>query len=216
VSGSSPAASAPQAPGQPVAAAVIAGGPARRLGGVTKAMLTVQGRSIAARQLELLRDLFPRVIVVANDPAPWRELSVEIVPDRLVDQGPLGGIHAALTATPEHAGVVCVAGDMPFIAPELLRRLRDRAPEALAVAARSGGRPEPLLARYDRRVLPVLEAQLRAGRRAAHELLATVTATWLDELELRAIDPDLRSFINVNTPEDLARAERVGDGPAPP
>ena len=64
------------------------GGPATRLGGVAKPFLNVGGRTIAERQLALLRAAgFARVFVVANDPAPWAALAVEVVPDRVAGRG---------------------------------------------------------------------------------------------------------------------------------
>src|SRR3954454_24240774 len=113
----------------PVAAAIVAGGGAARLGGQPKPALLVGGRSIAERLLEALRATFPRVLVVANDAAPWAGLGVEVTPDApsYRGAGPLAGVHAALAATVAHAGVVCVAGDMPFVAPGLLSLLRDHA-----------------------------------------------------------------------------------------
>lgn len=190
-----------------VAAAIIAGGGATRLGGQAKPALLVGGRSIAERLLEALRATFPRVLVVANDPEPWAGLGVAVTPDVHRGAGPLAGIHAALVATAGHVGVVCVAGDMPFVAPPLLALLRDHARGADAVVPRLGGRPEPLLARWGRACLPVIEARLAAGERAVHGACEAVRTTWLDEAALRAVDPDLRSFTNVNTPEELRRAQ---------
>jgi molybdopterin-guanine dinucleotide biosynthesis protein A len=194
--------------GAPVAAAIIAGGAATRLGGLPKSTLVVEGRPIAERLLEVLRATFPRVLVVANDASPWSVLGVEVLSDIYGGAGPLAGVHAALVATAGQAGVVCVAGDMPFVAPTLLELLRDHAPAADAVVPRLAGRPEPLLARWGRACLPVIEARLAAGERAVHATFEAVRTTWLDEPALRAVDPDLRSFTNVNTPEDLARVQQ--------
>jgi molybdopterin-guanine dinucleotide biosynthesis protein A len=193
------------------AAAIIAGGAATRLGGLPKSTLVVEGRSIAERLLEDLRAAFPRVLVVANDAAPWEGLGVEVVPDVHRGAGPLAGVHAALVATAAHAGVVCVAGDMPFVAPALLALLRDHAPDADAVVPRVAGRAEPLLARWGHACLPVVDAQLAAGERAVHAIFELVHTAWIDEPALRAVDPVLRSFTNVNTPEDLRRL--AGEGP---
>jgi molybdopterin-guanine dinucleotide biosynthesis protein A len=194
-------------------AAVIAGGPGTRLGGAVKSALVVGGRSVAERQLAVLRGLFARIVVVANDAGPWAAAGAEIVPDRHADAGPLGGLHAALAATQAEGAVVCVGGDMPFLEPPLLRLLRDGRPEAQALVARVGGRPEPLLARYAARCLPVVEAQLQAGERAVHRVLPLLGVAWLDEPELRAVDPELRSLTNINTPDDLARAEALARSP---
>ena len=193
-----------------VAGAIIAGGPAKRLGGVAKPFLNVGGRAIAERQLDLFRGAgLARVFVVANDPAPWAQLGIAVVPDLVGGVGPLGGVHAALTAADDCDAVICLAGDLPFVAPALLAALRDRAPGVDAVAPRSSRGIEPLCARYARALLPVVDARVRAGELAIHELLERGGVDWIAAGELAALDPDGRSFFNVNTPEDLARADAM-------
>ena len=122
--------------------------------------------------------------------------------------GPIAGLDAILaTLAPSVDAVVCVAGDMPFLAAPLLEHLRDAAPTAAALVPRIAGRAEPLLARYARAVAPVVGDQIANGRYAMADLLARLDGgvVWLDEPALRALDPDLRSVVNVNTPADLAR-----------
>jgi molybdopterin-guanine dinucleotide biosynthesis protein A len=192
-----------------VAAAIIAGGPARRLGGATKPLLAIAGQTAADRQLAVLRPIFSRLLVVANDPAPWRARGVEVIPDRVAGAGPLAGISAALEAAGDAEAVVCLAGDLPFLSPALLTALRDRAPEADALAPRPAGRPEPLCARYAVRARDIVDARLSAGRLALHELLAELATVWLDDAALAVLDPDGLSFFNLNTPDDLRRAEEI-------
>lgn len=193
-----------------VAAAIVAGGPARRLGGIAKPFINIGGRTVAERQLALLRGAFPRVLVVANDPAPWAELAVQVVGDRVLGGGPLSGIDAALTAAEDCDAVVCVAGDLPFLTAQMLAALRDHAPDADAVAPRGlAGRIEPLCARYGRALLPAIDARLRAGELAVHQLLDGAAVAWLEGDELRALDPDGTCFLNLNTPDDILRAEAI-------
>jgi molybdenum cofactor guanylyltransferase len=192
-----------------VAAAIIAGGAARRLGGATKPLLEVGGRAVADRQLALLRPIFPRLLVVANDPAPWRARGVEVVPDRVAGAGPLAGLSAALEAAGDVEAVVCLAGDLPFLSPALLTALRDGAPEADALAPRPAGRAEPLCARYAVRVRAAVDARLAGGQLALHELLEALATVWLDDAALAALDPAGLSFVNLNTPDDLRRAEEI-------
>jgi molybdopterin-guanine dinucleotide biosynthesis protein A len=188
------------------AAAIIAGGRAQRLGGQPKGLLVVQGRRIVDRQLEVLRAVFDRVFLVANDPAPWADLGLAIVPDRVAGAGPLAGLDAALTAlAPEDDFVVCVAGDMPFLDGRALTLVRDHAPAAEAVAPRLAGHADPLFARYARRSAGAVARALAEGRFKAADLLASLDVTYLDEAILRAVDPSLRFLTNVNTPDDLAR-----------
>jgi len=200
-----------------VAGAIIAGGPARRLGGVAKPFLKVGGRTIAERQLPLLRAAFARVLVIANDPAPWSSLAVEVVPDRVAGAGPMGGIHAALAAATDCDAVVCVAGDLAFVEPALLAALRDRAPEAAALAPRTPIGVEPLCARYARALLPAIESRLQAGQLALHAMLEEIAAAWIEGGDLAGLDPDGRCFFNINTPDDLRRADAlaVRSGPRP-
>jgi len=196
-----------------VAAAIIAGGRARRLGGVAKPFLRVGGRTIAERQLAVLQPLFARVHAVVAEPAdaaPWGELGIAAVLDAVPGAGPLAGVAAALGALPAGGAVVCVAGDLPFLPPALLTALRDAAPDALAVAPRADARAEPLCARYAARLLPEVQARLASGRLALHRLLEeTGSSLWIEGTALARLDPDGRAFLNVNTPEDLARADAL-------
>jgi len=200
-----------------VAGAIIAGGPARRLGGVAKPFLTVGGLSIAERQLALLRAAFSRIVVIANDPAPWAPFGVEVVPDRVAGAGPMGGIQAALAAADDCDAVVCVGGDLPFLEAALLAALRDGAPEAAALVPRTAIGAEPLCARYARLLLPAVDTRVQAGRLALHTMLEEVFTIWIEGRELAALDPDGRSFFNINTPDDLRRADAlaVRSGPRP-
>lgn len=191
-----------------VAAAILAGGRARRLGGAIKPLLVVEGRRILDRQLDVLRPLFETIVLVANEPAFFAGLDLgfdlPIIPDRVgPGHGPLGGIDAALAfLRPPVESVVCVAGDMPFLQPAVLRALRD-APAAVAVVPRLAGRPEPLCARYDLAFAPIVAEAIAAGRLAVHAALEGLEVAFLDEPALRTLDPTLRTFVNVNTAADL-------------
>jgi molybdopterin-guanine dinucleotide biosynthesis protein A len=192
-----------------VTAAIIAGGPAHRLGGAVKPLLEIGGQAVADRQLAVLRPLFARVLAVANDPAPWNARGVEVVADGVAGAGPLAGLGAALGAAGDAEAVVCVAGDLPFLAPALLAALRDWSPGAVALAPRPGGRAEPLCARYATALAADVQARLSARRLALHQLLEENPTVWLTGGELGPLDPDGLSFVNLNTPDDLRRAEEI-------
>ena len=147
--------------------------------------------------------------MVANDAAPWRARGVEVVSDRVAGAGPLAGLSAALARRRDAEAVVCLAGDLPFLSPALLTALRDHAPEADALAPRPVGRAEPLCARYAVRARAVVDARLAAGQLALHELLTELSTVWLDDAALAALDPEGLSFVNLNTPDDLRRAEEL-------
>jgi molybdenum cofactor guanylyltransferase len=173
--------------------ALLAGGRATRLGG-DKARVELAGRPLVAWPLAALAAVLDDVAVVVKESTPLPELpGVEVWTEPDEPRHPRAGIVTALERAGGRPVVVC-AGDMPFVTPELVRRLAD---EAGTAVFRAGGRLQPLLARYEPDTLPAL---LRAAPDAA---LARVVAG----LRPRVLEtPDERPFFNVNTPEDLAAA----------
>jgi molybdopterin-guanine dinucleotide biosynthesis protein A len=187
-----------------VAGALLAGGRASRLGGVPKGLLQLDGEPIVARSLRLFASLFDESLVVANDPAPYAALGARVVPDVLTGKGAPGGVHAALAAA-RSEWVFTAACDMPFLSAEAIRFLAERRGGAPAVLVRWRGRLEGLHALWSRACLPAIEARLRAGDPSLWDLARAVSARIVEEAAWREVDPDGRSFENVNTPEDAAR-----------
>jgi molybdopterin-guanine dinucleotide biosynthesis protein A len=146
-----------------------------------------------------VRSVCPRVLVVAREPDQYP--GFEVVSDRFPGLGPLAGLHAGLSAAETELGV-CVACDLPFVEPALLRHLLRRAQGADAVVPVVRGRPEPLCAVYRRTVLPPAETLLQAGGGSLRDLFARLRVHFVPEPELRQVDPELVSFLNLNTPED--------------
>ena len=179
-----------------VTAIILAGGRATRMGGIAKHAIVVEGRTILARQLDALAAI-ERVIVSSPKPIP----DMHTVEDSL-GEGPLAGIFAALGEVTTRWALV-VACDLPYLTPQivdLLLRSRDRE----AVGIRIGDLPEPLLCAL--RVAPArtaLERRLRERRYKASQLFDDLDTVWLDEAQVRNIDPMLRSLHNVNRFADL-------------
>jgi molybdopterin-guanine dinucleotide biosynthesis protein A len=109
-------------------------------------------------------------------------------------------------ATPLAVALAC---DMPFVSTTLLRGLLAEAREYDAVVPLVGGQPEPLHAIYRQACVPAIEAALEAGQKRLISFFDAVRVRYVDEDALRAWDPDLRSFLNVNRPGDLARAAEL-------
>jgi molybdopterin-guanine dinucleotide biosynthesis protein A len=103
-----------------------------------------------------------------------------------------------------HALVLAV--DQPFVLPQLLAWLSAFPLDEQALIPRIQGIPQVLLARYPRAHLPLIAECLSAGRRDPRALLTRAPTRFLEEEQVRAVDPDLRSFVNINTPEDFQRA----------
>lgn len=183
-------------------AAILAGGRATRLGGACKPLLRIGGRAILDRQLDVLRPLAGEILLVANDPAPFTNYALRIIPDLRKEQGPLAGLEAAL-AVAAHDQVLLLAGDLPFLDARALALVASADPAADAAVPFTARGPEPLHARYARRIRPRVAAALDAGRLALHALVDELTVARIEEPALRAIDPTLAFLTNVNTPEDL-------------
>ena len=189
--------------------AVLAGGKASRFGGKPKGLERVGDERILDRVVEAMTTAVgakPLLVANAPDAAQWRP-DLRVVPDALPDQGSLGGIHTAVTAD---QGPVLVTGwDMPFLPHSLLTALIDGARPYDAFLPESGGRRgvEPLCAVYGPACGPAIQARLAAGDRRAVGFHDAVRVGILPRDEVaRHGDIDLM-FFNVNTAEDLRKAE---------
>ena len=181
------------------AAAVLAGGASRRMGR-DKATMPVEGVELAATVLAAAARVAAPVVLVAPDGHPARRLASRVVTDP--GQGPLAALAAALEAL-DATEVLVLAGDHPGLRVELLGHLVALAPRGEAVACRRGSRLEPLVAVYRR--VPALAAARRAlPGGSLTGLLADLRAVVVEEPEWRALDPDGRSFVDLDDPADLA------------
>jgi molybdopterin-guanine dinucleotide biosynthesis protein A len=189
-------------------AAILAGGRARRLG-TNKALLEIEGRTILDRILEKMLEVFPNILLVVKDEdSPlWGDYGsrVKVVADLLPGKGPLGGIYTALEQSPSPY-IFVMACDMPYPNLALVRRLLSSARGREAVVPRKGPYIEPLFAVYHRDTRQNARRRLEAGDLKIHDFIDEIDTLFLEEGEVCGCDPDLRSFFNINTPEDLEKA----------
>jgi molybdopterin-guanine dinucleotide biosynthesis protein A len=197
----------------PTLGLILAGGQARRMGGGDKASLRVGGIAMIDRVLSRLAPQCPRLVISANgDPTRFAAPGIPVVGDDVEGfAGPLAGILAGLDwaalNSPETAWVVTVPADCPFLPGDLVARLhaaREAAARPLACAA-SGERRHPVVGlwRVDLRG-DLREALVGQGMRKV-EAWAARHGVAVAEWPTIPVDP----FFNVNTPEDLALANRL-------
>jgi molybdopterin-guanine dinucleotide biosynthesis protein A len=192
----------------PIAAAILAGGLAVRMGGANKAGLRIGSERIIDRQLRLLRQIADPVFIVAATAEPFRELQIEVVPDVVAGAGPLGGIYTALTASPRDRTLI-VACDLPYLSLPLLERLAAPSDADLVIPRTERGY-EPLCAAWSAACAGPIRQRIQNG------LLKT--ALVVEELRVEEIGPEVLAscdphgllFVNVNTPHDYERARRLG------
>ena len=175
------------------------------MAGADKATLLVGGRSIIDRQLTVLRALTPHLLIVGRNAETHCGLGVPITADRLEDAGPLGGLYTALVeaGTPR---IVVVACDMPFLTPNLVRRLVEPDANVDAVVPRDRDGQHPLCACYHTGAAERLRRRLDSGLLSVRGAIADLIVHHINPDELASLDPDGRAMWNVNTPEDYARA----------
>jgi len=191
------------------AAAILAGGQSRRMG-ADKALVLLDGRSLLARVIELLRPLFTEIAIIGGDAAAYRQFGLPVFPDHHPGAGALGGICTALLSA-EAPLVFCCGCDMPFLKPAIVEHLLELARgDFEAVVPQVRGESEPLCAVYSRGALEVIEEEIAAGHRRIKDALARLRVRYVEEEELRAQDPGLHSFVNINTPEELEKARHMG------
>jgi FdhD protein len=208
---------APDGPRLPLTAAVLAGGRSLRMG-VDKTLLDVDGRALVSRVVDAVGEVCTHTLVVTNRPDALAEADlpadVRILQDEVAYQGPLGGLVTALAESTDE-WMLAVAADMPHLTPGVIRALWDLRDDADAVVPVTEKGLEPLLALYRvEACLPAAREILATGRRRPVAVFGRVKTVQVPEDALRAVDPDLRSLININTPGDLIDArEPQGDEP---
>lgn len=185
---------------------ILAGGESRRMG-QNKLPLKVGGTTLLDRVYEALTSRCAETLVVgAGD---HLSTPARLVPDlRPGRQGPLAGIEAGLSAA-SYSHVFVAAGDMPFLTADLVGYLLGLLTEGVpAVVPDIDGRLHPLCAAYGREVLPAVSAALDRGVRSVRDLLESLPGVrYVGQKELERVGDYEVLLTNVNSPEDLARAE---------
>ncbi len=188
-----------------LSAAILAGGRARRLGGLDKSALVVDGRSILERELAAVRALTTDISIVANDPTRFAQVDVPVRQDLVPGAGALGGLYTAV-ASASTPLVLALACDMPFVTSAFLTHLVSVADEADAVVPRDADGRHVLCGVFRGAVASHLRAALDAGRFRVADALAGLRVRVVDPEETAPFDRDGRLLLNVNTPADFARA----------
>lgn len=186
-----------------VSIAILAGGKSRRMG-QNKSFVLLDGKPMIEHVLDQLRLLELPIFIVTNTPEAYVHYGLPLYRDILPDHGALGGIYTALqsSVTPY---VLCAACDMPFLNPALLDFILRQRAGYEAVVALMEGKWYVFPGVYSRASLDTFEDFLNRREFHLQTVLNTLRTRPLTLGEIRAHDPHLRSFINLNTPLELAQ-----------
>ena len=190
--------------------AVLAGGQSRRFG-EDKAHAILAGKPLVSHVVETLQALFEDVLIVANEPVAYEHFDVTVVSDIVRGAGSLGGLLTALVHAKADRCFV-VACDMPFLNPNLIRRMLGRCKGMDVVVPSVEGDLQPLHAIYSKRCIGHIQERIGEGEFRIFDFYPEVLTLHLDERFCREVDPENRSFANINTPEELTRAQRWIEG----
>lgn len=188
--------------------AIQAGGESRRMG-KDKALVPLVGKPMIMHVYERLKSMADEVLVTTNRFSDYEFLGVPLYRDVVVGRGALGGLYTALKAA-KNPMVAVVACDMPFANPDLFSVARDRmvGEHVDAVLPRTENGLEPLHAVYQRKTcIPAVKWALESGEWKLISWLTMVEVSYIGQQELIIHDPEQIAFWNVNTDEDLKRAQ---------
>lgn len=187
-------------------AAVLAGGKSRRMGR-DKLFIEVEGRGLLQRVLDVLELIFDDIMIVVSATETDETLEKfnwvrhRIVQDLIPDKASMGGLYTGLYYAKSDR-VFAVGGDMPFLSRGLINYIISRDDYDIVIPHTSRGL-HPLHAVYSRRCLPLIKVMIDEGDLSISSLACKMNRYDVSEEEIRRVDPDLTSLININTPGDL-------------
>ncbi|HMX73956.1 MAG TPA: molybdenum cofactor guanylyltransferase, partial [Anaerolineales bacterium] len=192
---------------------IQAGGMSSRMG-EDKALKPFLGRPLIQRVIDRLAPIADEVIVTTNRPDEYAFLGLRLIADLKPGRGALGGLYTAV-ASAAFSQVAVVACDMPFASDVLFEGARRLMVEedADVVIAKTDEGYEPFHALYRRETcLPAIEAAIEADQWKVISWFSKVKVRELLPQEVKAFDPSVLCFWNLNTPEEFAEAEKRASG----
>ncbi|MDP3259412.1 MAG: molybdenum cofactor guanylyltransferase [Thermodesulfovibrionales bacterium] len=190
---------------------ILAGGENRRIP-LLKGHIEINGKKIIDSSVNLMRNLFGRAVISTNTPELYFYCGVPMIGDIINQRGPLTGIFSVLSNIKDNA-IFVAACDMPFLNERLIRYMVDKynnfnsgTNKWDAVIPVFEGKPQPLFGIYSKNILGIIEERLNKGLKKLKDMLTEINVLYIKEEEVRQIDPEGRSFLNINTMEDYEKA----------
>jgi len=195
---------------------ILAGGENTRMP-VLKGFIEINGEKIIEKNIRIYKHLFKEVFISTNSPEHYLYLGVPMFGDIYKVRGPLTGIFTSLLNSSSE-WIFVSACDMPFINERLIWYMASKRDDCDAVVPKStpscfskGERDfvEPLFAFYSKRLISHIEKAILANKTGAKDFLANKKVKYIRIDEVKNIDVDERSFINLNAPKDLNKVQRL-------
>jgi len=180
---------------------ILAGGENSRMP-VSKAFIKIDGEKIIEKNLRIMRSLFSEVFIVTNQPEDYVYLSAQLLGDVYDVRGPMTGIFTALLNS-SNQWVFVSACDMPFINKDVISYAASMREGHDAVVLGTGKSAEPLFAFYSKCLASSMEQGILSGKRGMKDFSDKKKVKYINKTDIKGFDPEAKSFINLNTPEDI-------------
>ncbi len=198
---------------QDISGVVLAGGKSKRMG-MDKRHLSVHGKPLLDRVTSVLLELFPEVLLVlAEEDISRQDNRIRIVTDLVPDCAAVGGLYTGLYHS-RYPRVFVVACDMPFINPAVIGLFLQKIDATDIVVAQLVTGLQPLHGLYSKQCLPILKEMIDARDLRLQNIADKpgLTVHRVPETEIKCLDPQLFSFLNLNSPADLELANKISPG----
>jgi molybdopterin-guanine dinucleotide biosynthesis protein A len=190
---------------------VLAGGQSRRIG-ATKALMPWGKGNLIEHIVEVMKRMFPINLVMVKRPEEFLFLEkpgIKVLKDLTGESYPLGGIYSGLYYTETPFAYICGC-DMPYIKPELVKALWKLCEGYDATVPVWDDRPQPLCGIYSRDCLESIKTAIDKEQYAVQKLLRSIRTRFVQKEEVMRVDPEGRSFLDIDTLEDYQRTKRMG------
>jgi len=191
---------------------ILAGGKSRRLGR-DKALELFNERPLIFSVIDAIRSSVDEIILIVNDSARKKELAfiknVKIVVDTYIDSGSLGGIYSGLLEA-KNSNAIVLACDMPFVSKNIINTMKNRMGSNVdIVIPETDGYKHSTHAIYNKNCLEVIDQQLKQNEYKISKIFSKCKTIIITENEIDEIEPNSKSFFNINNESDLDKANQI-------
>lgn len=184
-----------------ISGVILVGGKSSRYGS-NKALVKINGVPLIERVIGVMGRVFENLILITNTPDEYAHLGLPMHEDLIKGLGPIGGLYTGLNVIPGDAGFF-VACDMPILNRDLIHYMVEERGLSDVVVPRIKGMMESLHALYGKKCLSSVKRLIDSQEYQIIRIFNEVSVRYIDEDEIRRFDPELKSFININRPEEL-------------
>jgi len=190
-------------------AIILAGGESSRIGSdQDKAILKLNGKRLIDIVISKLKHIVGDNIIIVSPPEKYPSYK-QVVPDLFNQRGLLVGLYSGLKASASQYNLV-VGCDMPFLKVELLQYIEEKIDSNDIIIPRyAKSYIEPLCAIYSKDCLEIMKRNIEAGILSIRKVFPYLKVKYIEEKEIKSVDPELNSFFNINYKEDFIRAEEL-------